>query len=406
VKLVGRIPVEPLDDERLTNIERRIVAGAADVAVRAPARESRLHFVLGFAIVAVAILAAGVIGWKARGRDTQLAVNDAPLQIRTERNSSTIDIGDAVITTDPASAYTVTRPDGGVLVAMTRGKVELEVGKRGDRAPLIVRAGETDVIVVGTRFSVDFGDGKGDVDVRVTEGVVRVLHKQQETRLAAGQAWTTRRGLVAIAELERVAAKQPQDLVEIDMGTAPEPKQTPSAPVQPAQPKANGSDVTHRPTAPSVLTGDGVARPSVRPPFDASNDPDVDLKTQIRKQHVGPALDIGEPKAAAAIARYWEIVNDKKKVGEEASAAFYSIAATQHIKLGDSASALKTIDGYLRRFVGLEGSKQYQEALWLRLRVRCLAKIDDSCKQAAMAYSLKDPDGPRGAVAERIKSAR
>ena len=37
MKLVGRIPVEPLDDERLTNIERRIVVGVVGDA-RGPAR--------------------------------------------------------------------------------------------------------------------------------------------------------------------------------------------------------------------------------------------------------------------------------------------------------------------------------------------------------------------------------
>ncbi|MCW5804815.1 MAG: FecR domain-containing protein, partial [Deltaproteobacteria bacterium] len=168
-----------------------------------------MHVVLGFAIAAVAVLIAGVIGWRLRGPgEARVAAAEAPLHIRSDRERATVDLGDATIASDPASAFTVTRPDGGVLVALARGRVELEVQKRGDRAPLVVRAGDTDVIVVGTHFSVDYGDGRGDVDVRVTEGVVRVVHKQKETRLAAGQAWTTRRGLVAIAELERLAAVQ------------------------------------------------------------------------------------------------------------------------------------------------------------------------------------------------------
>ena len=59
MKLVGRVPVEPLDDERMTHIERRIVTGAADAAV--PARAPRRH--VGFAMAAMAAVITGVIGW-------------------------------------------------------------------------------------------------------------------------------------------------------------------------------------------------------------------------------------------------------------------------------------------------------------------------------------------------------
>src|SRR5439155_874953 len=88
-----------------------------------------------------------------------------------------------------------------------RGKIELEVARRDARPPLTVRAGDTDVIVVGTHFTVDYGDGRGEVDVRVRDGVVRVIHQQQETRVAAGQAWRTRGGLVAA--MERDASSPP-----------------------------------------------------------------------------------------------------------------------------------------------------------------------------------------------------
>ena len=49
MKLVGRIPVEPLDDERLTNLERRIVLGATAQPVRASRRW------VGFAAAATAV---------------------------------------------------------------------------------------------------------------------------------------------------------------------------------------------------------------------------------------------------------------------------------------------------------------------------------------------------------------
>ncbi|HEY0991793.1 MAG TPA: hypothetical protein VGD80_32290, partial [Kofleriaceae bacterium] len=62
MKLAGRVPVEPLDEERLTNIERRVVAGAVDSAIRRQdLRAPRRHAAQAFA--AIALVAAGVVGW-------------------------------------------------------------------------------------------------------------------------------------------------------------------------------------------------------------------------------------------------------------------------------------------------------------------------------------------------------
>ncbi|MBA3539297.1 MAG: FecR domain-containing protein, partial [Deltaproteobacteria bacterium] len=181
MKLVGRIPVEPLDDERLTNIERRIVAGASD-QLATPARARRPY--LGFAAATFAAAAAGFVGWKLH-RDPAPATATAATKVamHTDRQKSVLDIGDATIESRPNTTFGITRPDGGVLVEMTRGRIELEVAKRAGRAPLIVRAGATDVIVVGTHFIVDCGAScEGEVDVRVTEGVVRVVRNAQDTR--------------------------------------------------------------------------------------------------------------------------------------------------------------------------------------------------------------------------------
>jgi len=190
MKLVGRVPVEPLDDERLTNIERRIVAGATDAM--ANHREARFSPSFGFAAATVVVvLGAGLVGWKLRGGSTEQLADTSPLHVQTDALATTLDIGDARITSDPSTTFDVTRPDGGVLIQMAKGKVALEVGKRGNRAPLVVRAGDTDVEVVGTQFSVDFGDGTGAVDVKVTEGVVKVKQKSaaEPQRVAAGDEW-------------------------------------------------------------------------------------------------------------------------------------------------------------------------------------------------------------------------
>lgn len=398
MKLVGRIPVEPLDDERLTNIERRIVAGASDAAAAMhPVRESRLHLVLGFAIAVVVVMGVGLVGWKARGgADPATVAATEPLKVRTDQERSTLDIGDARIESSPATAFTVTRPDGGVLIAMVRGKVELDVGKRGDRAPLTVRAGDTDVIVVGTRFSVDFGDGTGDVDVRVTEGVVKVVRHRKETRVAAGEAWTTDQGLVALAELGSRAARRGSGELEIDMGTAPDVLHDRVAKVPDGRIPANGSNAG---TGPRTTT---LRSENVRPPtLDSPGDPQLDLKTLIRRQTVAKALDVGTSDATTAIAKYREIVTTQK--GDEASLALYSIAVVQHLKLARHSDALATLESYVRRF---EGGKEYLPALWLRVRIMCLRNVDNYCRAAAHTYAQKAEGTIAGRIAERITTTQ
>lgn len=407
MKLAGRIPVEPLDEERLTNIERRVVAGAVDAAVRGdPLRTPARH--LGRALTAAAIVAAGFVGWALHDTPDRepVVAEPAPIRIATERERALLDIGDARIESDPATAFAVTRPAGGVLVAMTRGKVELEVATRGARPPLIVRAGDTDVIVVGTHFTVDYADGSGDVDVRVSEGVVRVVRLQRETRVAAGQSWQTRTGLVASTERETGAASPaassaggpdhepvPSGNATVALGPVPDVLHDRRAAVPDAP-----SVAAPRPARPPAPAGRPRADDGGRPRVVARpNDPLVDLRTAIRAQSVEPALDVGEPDPARAVASYYDIAAHKS--GDEASQAFYSIAVVNHLKLAQSTDALHWLDAYVRRF---PGGKEYRAALWLRVRILCLGKIDDRCRAAAYTYLHEAPDGPAVHVAERL----
>ncbi len=383
MKLVGRIPVEPLDDERLTNLERRIVLGATAQPVRASRRW------VGFAAAAAAVCAAAVIGWTLHRGEAQLVEPAAPIAVHTDDHGSKLDIGDAVIDSSGATAFVVTRPAGGVLVEMSRGRIELEVGKRHDRPALVVRAGETDVIVVGTHFSVDFHDGTGDCDVQVTEGVVRVVRKQKEVRIAKGEEWHARDGAVVASVIGEVPQRADRAIV-IDTSKGPDVLHDRVA----AVPEG------HLPAPPEkpVVASHAIEKPEpiVRATrLDARTDPHVDLKAEIRQQAVVPALDVGlEP--AAAMSRYREIASKTSR--SEAAHATYSIAVVQHLKLGRDADALHTLDDeYMHRF---EGADDYVAALWLRVRITCLRKVDDRCRQAAYTYINKAPDGPPRHVAQ------
>ena len=394
MKLVGRIPVEPLDDERMTNIERRIVAGAGDAAARGQ-RSSRGNLALGFAVIALFIVGAGVAGWKLRGGAPAQVVAAAPLEVRTDGQHATLDLGEASIASDPDTAFVVTRPGSGMLIEMAHGKVELEVKKRGSKAPLIVRAGDTDVVVVGTHFSVDFADGA--VAVRVTEGVVKVVRHKQEVRLAAGQAWQTQQGVVALAALperaklgkvEQVAGTEP---VEIDLET-PDVLHDRVAKVPDVRTPGRGS----------AEAGSGATRPTradqtTHPALDPG-DPKGNLKSLIRAQAVFPALDVNERDAQKAIAIYQTTMREKQ--GEDHLYAFYSMAVVQSMKLGRSSDALTTIDRFMRRAPA--SSKYYLHALWLKVRIRCVRAVDDECRQAAEQYRRRAGDSKAATVAELI----
>jgi hypothetical protein len=441
MKLAGRIPVEPLDEERLTNIERRVVAGAVDAALRQPRAPGPRRAGRWLAVAAIA--AAVVAGWLVRGApDAARAVVAGPPPIRVETaGPSRLDLGDATIDAGPATAFVVSRPDGGVLVALARGKVELEVAKRGARPPLVVRAGETDVVVVGTRFTVDYGDGRGDVDVQVRDGAVSVVHQREATRVAAGQAWQRRTGLVALADDaaargpatgERGAPRAAAGAASFDDRSDARP--APAAPL--ATPVAEPRGTKHQPAGdgsarardraplgpvPDVLRGRTTVvpeAPSSRAPASTApargsatrtvpaspgvvrataSEPVIELRTALRAQPIEPALDIGEPSATAAIAKYYGIAAHRS--GDQASQAFYSIAVVSYLRLAHNADALQTLDAYTHRF---PGGKEVRAVLWLRVRILCLDKIDDRCRAAAYTYLHEAPDGDAARVAERL----
>ena len=425
MKLGGRVPVEPLDDERMTNIERRIVAGAADAAARpSGVRAPRW---LGFAAAAMAAVAAGVLGWKLRGAPGEAPViAEAPIKISTEANRGTLAIGDATITSDPHAVFVVTRPDGGVLVDLARGKVELEVAKRGNRPPLVVRAGDTDVIVVGTHFSVDYGDGTGEVDVRVTEGVVKVVRHHEEARVAKDQAWETKRGVIALADARPVAtsggvianatndgggergttiaSNDPGGTVgsngyEIDMSKNPDILHGRTAQVPDGRtptPNRAGSNAGSNAAKPDVpeRTGSGGGSASKKV---------IEDRSMIEDQVMDPPMSVDETPSRSAVGLYQEIIVTKK--GDEESRAYYGLAYTQALRIGRTDEALKTIDAYERRFAQ---GRIYPERLsmaWLKLRIVCKRGFGSAqCRQAAEAYLKLAPgtDNPQRHVAELI----
>ncbi len=428
--LAKKIVVEPLDPERLTRIERTVVTRALDAS---PARAPRSSGFGLAAVVGATALAAGVVGWLAHGRgapvtaDVPAAALAAPLSVHTDAAASTIDIGDATITSSPATAYVITRPDGGVLVEMARGKVELEVGQRGGRAPLVVRAGDTDVVVVGTHFIVDYGGTEDSRVVTVLEGRVHVVRPHYEVFVGAGQTWTDQAGVMTAvlggsasvpadlgsADTGRgaVIGELPgrgSDAVRIAVGPTPNVLHEHVAVVpDPNRPVVvvhhDEGSAAHPDTV--VLANGDHASPGAKLMLDAQKDPHTAVLAAVREVALRAPLDVGTTDANTQAVKYTAIAfpkagDENAKFGADASSALYSLAFVQAMKQGRTGDALTSIDAYLRRF---GHGTDLGQVLWLKLRIHCLdRRWDTECKPSAQQYLVKAPNGAGAHVAELI----
>ena len=183
--LKGRIPVEQLDDERLTNIERKLVVSVSEM--RAPADRASRRL---FAGLAMAVAVAGVVGYKLRGTEAPASMSDEPqrLAINTDK-TNTVTLGDTTLTAGAGTDLVVERTQQRVVIEMRRGSLDLLVAHDPSRL-LVVRAGDTEIEDVGTHFVVDY-DGASQVAVRVTEGEVKVKRGGKDFAVTAMNAWMT-----------------------------------------------------------------------------------------------------------------------------------------------------------------------------------------------------------------------
>lgn len=379
MKLRDRIQVEPLDDERLTNIERRLVVSVSEHAHH-HAPVARRGF--GFAAAGlVACAAAALIGWKLHAVPaTQIPAPVAQHFAVADGSKITVDGA----TLGGTASYEVTRDPQRVVVDMKRGSLDLSVVHDPQRT-LVIRAGDTEVEDVGTKFRVDF-DGQRAVEVRVTEGEVKVTRNAQVIRVAAGNGWTTDRGLLALAELDPV--------VVATVASPPAPTPVVVAPAPIAKPA-----VHREPRVTTVPTPIVTERPSVQPV-----DPYVELRTAIRKVPLdfAPTID-GRSDAANEIAKLKKVAYSPNVVGSEASLALYQIAVLLYRPLGQDAEALRTLDMFQRRFVS---GKELRAAMWLRVRISCAHTFDETCRRAAYSYQHDVPGGEASDVAVRITNAQ
>jgi hypothetical protein len=358
--------------------------------------------VLAGAVVALA--ASAVIGWKLRGAPTTPITGETALAVTTGAEHSTLAFDDATIDSGPDTKLAITRGDHRVVVAMTAGHVELAVAHRDDRV-VLVRAGDTEIEDVGTRFAVDYAGAAagGRVDVSVSDGEVKVTRGGRSVRVAAGASWSS--------------AGEPVVAMAVEARSSPVPVPAP-VPVPVPVPDHTVALRNHRaavPAAPAshpvtanvtkAVSGAGTGAGSDTPHRVAiAADPYVDLKLAIKRQPLefDPNID-GTGDATRAIAQLKKIAYSPTTLGADASQALYRIAVLLHKPLKQDVEALHTLDVYRRRFAG--GSEMHAAA-WLRIRIACEHVIDDECRTAAYSYQREVAVGPAADVAIRITNAQ
>ena len=393
MRLDQKIPVEPLDAQRVARIERGVLArfdGLGD----APrfGRRTWLHW---FApTVAVAGVAVAVfLNVRAAGTTVpqpMVLAQHEPLVVETGSEASRMVVGRATIHVAPDSKVSVTRTlAGGVSVAVDTGRVDCEVEPRPNRPPFLVHAGAVRVTVVGTIFSVERTDA---VRVSVSRGRVRVDDVRGSTRMvAAGESWSGQATLMASAA---------------HTGT-PGGATMPGSPSS-VRPPAVDIDTRHRAKLkrrqsriPTVARRSSPkARERVGGPAKAAPPKAVEPWHQLRTARVslGGLLPITATRARDMVAAYTAI--SVKGRGSRAAHALYSLAHVQLLRRGDRAAALKTIRFYQRRFARGSHARDVQ---WLRIRALCGKGGSDTCRSAAHAYLNRfGAAGERGRIASSI----
>ena len=396
MKLVGKVPVESLDEERLTNIERKLVVQVSEMSQRPVRAPSRLF---AYAAVAAAVGVALLVGYKLRGH----AQVSAPAPQQYAVKDGALDLGDAQIT---GKDFSVVRFGTRVEVALDKpGKLDLHVEHKPGRL-FVVHAGNVEIEDVGTRFTVDF-DGT-NVDVQVTEGAVKVKHAGKELEVAAGNAWTIELGPITIAQLQQHATQVAQNTVQTP---APQPSTTAQA-VAPTGPAGSNAGTSGSATGSNSGSGEGSSH---RHKIGGPNGRDALANWFTEK--VEPLVATSEKTPNAAVKGYLDHAQNLPE-GEDKANLYQSIAVV-HLRAKNVDGARNAIEGVLhgRRGAGPWDSwPAFKSALWLDMRIKCVSSydgdanrdgkpdktFDDSCQSAAQKYLAKFPDGAEAGIAKQV----
>ncbi len=218
---LGAPPVENLSDVAWARVERGVFArldGAGTVTGAVVSRETGPATRRTWLWVAVPLAAAAacmLVLFATRSHGAASAVAETePARIVSGAAPSAAQFGDAHITLDADSAVEMVRDGAQPTALLEKGAAWFSVAPRGDRPAFEVRAGDTIVKVVGTRFRVARQGERADVTV--DHGTVEVRFRGRALRVTDGQSWSSTKP----AEVVPTAAAEPEPEIEIDPAPA------------------------------------------------------------------------------------------------------------------------------------------------------------------------------------------
>lgn len=324
----GLLDIEPLGEDRRQAIKARVF-DALDrertaAAVRAQrATRRRWPWALGLAVAAAAA-AVLVLVVVSPGDD---ATRSGPLATRvtTDDQPSAFRAGDARLTALPRSTVVVSGDDErGTQVTLERGAVTCEVAPRAGRPPFRVLAGEVEVAVTGTVFTVR-REGRA-ARVEVAEGVVEVRYRGATRRLGAGESWAPD----ASAGESAAASEQDEQAEDArEAAQAPEPE-------KPARPHRRDRR-SHRPRTGAAEVDDARAETPVEMPVEAPAGPSA-------KERYETAARLERTDPERSVELYAELVNEG---GAWAATALFAQGRLEYER-GRVAQARRLLQRYLR----------------------------------------------------------
>lgn len=310
IEPLSRLAWQRVESRVFANLDRRERSGAFP-AFRPPVRRLPRRALIG----ALAMAASASVLWltlakrpaiePAESASVVAAASPAPLsaptaslaahdgsRVATTTGPVEVAVGDSVLTIAAQSVVQVHGDDrSGWQIQLHRGEVGCHVAPRGQRPPFVVRAGDTTVTVVGTRFKVARADEQARVSVE--EGIVRVERDGSEVLLHAGETWPPAEP-TAISPLDTVTESSPESERAV-------------SPVERSAPR-------------SAVSSQGLFERAAR-------------------------LEARDPKAAL------EIYRRVGARGPWAANALYGRARLE-LELGDTARARRDLELYLRRYPG------------------------------------------------------
>lgn len=279
------------------------------------------------------------------GSSEHATLTDAKLQTAGEPLAVSLLDGSKLSLSAQSELYVRSNQPQGVALSLARGRAEFDVAPQAGRS-FRVLAGDVEVRVVGTQFSVEATPEAAGlrVQVSVVHGVVEVLSSRRPgivARVAAGQSWLQLPGVPAA-----------------ESASAPEPV----APAPPSKPEAASA-----PSASTVTP----AGPSARELFEKA----------------GASRRAGDAQGAARA--YEELLRAHPADGRASLAAF-ELGRLRMDRLGDAAGAITALE----RAVALNVGPTFREDALARL-VSVYAKQGNfaACGRARDRYLASYPAG-------------